>query len=183
MRKSKYLIIMICCLIVLVISGVYCMSYLNKQEKPRLAYDHIYVCDNPEHDSTFDKWIREELGVDWVPTYIVIKHNNIIGAIRGGIPEEQFSNQLSSIIINEAVGIDLTDAEVTNLNDERKPFKDIFTDDGLYILEISWVDCKDCIYQDENFTDEIYEKYGVKTFYRYYIRSEKEKILEKHKMD
>ena len=121
------------------------------------------------------KWLKEDLGIDWVPTYVIINNRQIIGAIRGGIPLEQFSSQLALLVSYNIPIKELTDLEVTDLTGNRRQFSGIFGD-GLYVLEISWAQCKDCQEQDEKFTKRIYKEYGTDIFYRYYIRTEKNEV-------
>ena len=143
-----------------------------------MKLSHIYVCDNPSNYSEFDLWLKEL--TSWVPSYIVIKDQKVIGVFEGGIDVDTFSDKLGTYITLEKVVCDLPDFEIENLEGTRKPIKEIFKS-GTYVLEFHWIDCQDCVYQDENFTQDIYYKYGADFFYRYYIKSEKDKVLKKYK--
>lgn len=146
--------------------------------------DHIYVCDNPEHLSDFETWIKEDVGVTWVPTYLIINNGYVIAAFEGDIEEIEFTDKLTmayAYTYNMQVDyLRVPDYEISNLEGERKPASEIFGD-GLYILEYHWIDCKDCEHQDENYTDSIYEKYTTDMIYRYYVKSDHDKVAEKYK--
>lgn len=146
--------------------------------------DHVYVCDNPEHLSDFETWIREDVGVTWVPTYLIINNGYVIAAFEGDIEEIEFTDKFAmanAYTANMQVDyLKVPDYEITNLDGERKPASEIFSD-GMYILEYHWIDCKDCEHQDENYTNSIYEKYTTDKIYRYYVKSDHDKVAEKYK--
>lgn len=138
--------------------------------------DHVYVCDNPNHESDFDNFLLESIkdpeGHTWVPTYIIIKDNYIIGSFNGGIDVDEFVDKLAVVAAYDLKFIELPNYQITNLNNERKSLQEIFTGNDLYILELSWYGCEDCAYQDENFTDDIYKKFSTSHIFRYYIKSD-----------
>lgn len=146
--------------------------------------DHVYVCDNPEHLSDFETWIREDVGVTWVPTYLIINNGYVIAAFEGDIEEIEFTDKFAmanAYTANMQVDyLKVPDYEISNLDGERKPASEVFGD-GMYILEYHWIDCKDCEHQDENYTDSIYEKYTTDKIYRYYVKSDYDKVAEKYK--
>lgn len=146
--------------------------------------DHVYVCDNPEHLSDFETWIREDVGVTWVPTYLIINNGYVVAAFEGDIEEIEFTDKFAmanAYTANMQVDyLKVPDYEITNLDGERKPASEIFSD-GMYILEYHWIDCKDCEHQDENYTKSIYEKYTTDKIYRYYVKSDHDKVAEKYK--
>lgn len=146
--------------------------------------DHVYVCDNPEHLSDFETWIREDVGVTWVPTYLIINNGYVVAAFEGDIEEIEFTDKFAmanAYTANMQVDyLKVPDYEITNLDGERKPASEIFSD-GMYILEYHWIDCKDCEHQDENYTKSIYEKYTTDKIYRYYVKSDYDKVAEKYK--
>lgn len=146
--------------------------------------DHVYVCDNPEHLSDFETWIREDVGVTWVPTYLIINNGYVIAAFEGDIEEIEFTDKFAmanAYTANMQVDyLKVPDYEITNLDGERRPASEIFSD-GMYILEYHWIDCKDCEHQDENYTKSIYEKYTTDKIYRYYVKSDHDKVAEKYK--
>ena len=55
---------------------------------------------------------------------------------------------------------DLPEIEITNIDNQTTMANNTFGN-GLIILEISWIGCPDCEYQDENFTYDVYMKYGT----------------------
>lgn len=146
--------------------------------------DHVYVCDNPEHLSDFETWIREDVGVTWVPTYLIINNGYVIAAFEGDIEEIEFTDKFAmanAYTANMQVDyLKVPDYEITNLDGERRPASEIFSD-GMYILEYHWIDCKDCEHQDKNYTKSIYEKYTTDKIYRYYVKSDHDKVAEKYK--
>ena len=155
------------------------LSYhLYKNSRTTMPTSHIYVSDNPNHKSDFDKWITKDLKVSWVPSYIIINNKKVIGVINGGISEKDLTSKIGTCLALNYEYSDLTSLEITNLNGDRKPLSDIISNTGLNILEISWYGCKDCEYQDKNFTNDVYYKYSTKIIYRYYINS-KVKDVEK----
>ena len=180
LNKKKY-IILISALLICVF--VYVGSCALQKLPVNLAQDHIYVCDNPSNDSDFDTWMKENLGLNWVPTYLIVKDDVVIGSIRGGVGETQFTSELGTVLIQNWQLAELPDIPVSDITGNRDSFKNILPNDSnFYIIEISWVTCKDCIFQDENFTQEIYKKYGVNRFYRYYIHSTQEEVLDKYNL-
>lgn len=142
--------------------------------------DHVYVCDNPKQLSDFDNWIRDDVGIKWVPTYIIVQDGYIIGAFNGDIEEIEFSSKLGTALALNMQITPMEDFEISNLAGERKPASEAFGQ-GLCIIELVWIDCPDCQHQDENYTNDIYQKYSTKNFYRYYIKSEYKDVLNKYK--
>ena len=151
--------------------------WLNHRSEMKTS--HVFVCDNSEHKSDFDTWLSDELHVDWVPTYIILKNNIIIGSFPGDIDVNEFSDKLATVVAMNIPIAKFPSYAITNLDGERKNISTLF-DDNVNILEIHWIDCDDCKHQDENYTDEIYAKYSTDMIYRYYIRSDKNKVLEKY---
>ena len=180
-KKIRIILSMVVIGIFLLASGILCWNKLNQKfSHPELDASHVLVCDNPMHDSEFDTWLKENIGLSWVPTYVIVNDNKVIGMIKGGIPEESFTGQLGSYLVYNQAIAELPNISVTNLAGERKPVSDYFGQ-GMYILEISWIDCHDCIEQDEKYTTDVYKKYGTDIIYRYYIKSELGKVEEKYK--
>lgn len=146
--------------------------------------DHVYVCDNPEHFSDFETWVKEDVGVKEVPTYLIINNGYVIAAFEGDIEEIEFTDKFAmanAYTANMQVDyLKVPDYEISNLDGERKPASEVFGD-GMYILEYHWIDCKDCEHQDENYTQSIYEKYTTDRIYRYYVKSDHDKVAEKYK--
>lgn len=146
----------------------------------KLPDSHVYVCDNPNYRSDFDLWIKDDIGVTWVPSYVIINDGYVIGAFDGAIDVDDFSDKLATALSFNLPFVEVPNIAIENINGERISAKKLFGS-GTYILEVSWVDCKDCKYQDEHFTDDIYERFSTKNIYRYYIMSEKSKVIDKYK--
>jgi len=166
---------------VLCIAKVGIMIYqYNVSQMPT---SHVFVCDNPnaEFRSDFDLWIKDELGITWVPSYIVIQDGYVVGIFDGNIDVYDFTDKLSISASYNIPFSKVPDYYIENLDGERLKASDIFGNEGLYILEISWITCDDCIYQDEHYTDSIYEKFTTNHIYRYYVLSDRKKVEEYYK--
>lgn len=167
-------------LVVLLVSAIIVEPIIYKKVNSKMPTSHVYVCDNPSYLSEFDTWLKEK--ISWVPSYLIVKNGYIIGAFDGCIAESHFTSTLGTVLSLNLPFYELPAFQITNLNNERKYLKDIFNEPNTYyIFEIHWLTCKDCIYQDENYTQDIYEKYGTKHIYRYYLRSEFNDVLNKYK--
>lgn len=177
--NKKTIIIVSIALIALITAGIYDLVKYNK--RTNIADSHVFVCDNPEHYSDFDNWLINTVEVDRVPMYIIIYENNIIGKIPGNIPEEVFTDKLGTILATGEVLYELPEYSIHNIIDESATLKDLASRHKLMILEISWLTCKDCIEQDENFTKAIYNSYSTEQIYRYYLKSNKSEVIEKYK--
>lgn len=179
--KNKMLPIMI---IVLVIVGVGFLfntiksNYIHK--KITMPTSHVYVCDNPNHKSDFDNWLHDEVEVDWVPEYVIIRNGTVIGKFPGDIDEDEFSSKLSLCAAYNIPLAELPNYSISNINGDRKSLKELFGDNKIYVLEIHWIDCKDCKEQDEKYTDSIYSKHTTDNIYRYYVKSDINKVKEKY---
>lgn len=153
--------------------------YINKMSI--LDQSHVYVCDNPKEKSKFDLWLTDTVGIDWVPSYIIIKNNYVIGAFNGCIEKDLFTLQFSTALALNINFVELPNYQITNLNGDRQYLTDIFNKkDTVYIVEIHLLTCKDCIYQDEHYTDDIYNEYTTTNIYRYYIKSEFNEVFDKY---
>jgi len=179
---TKKIKICIALMAILVFAGlVIIANQFYIRSRTTMNYSHIFVCDNPQNDSEFDTWMKEDLGLNWVPTYFIVRNDYVIGSIRGGVPESQFTSELGTILIQDWQVAPLPDLPLNNLNGERISLADALpNDNNFYIIEISWVTCPDCIFQDENFTDDIYLKYGTNIIYRYYIHSTTDEVMNKY---
>ena len=141
---------------------------------------HVYVCDNPNHKSDFDNWLHDEVEVDWVPEYVIIRNGTVIGKFPGDIDEDEFSSKLSLCAAYNIPLAELPNYSISNINGDRKSLKELFGDNKIYVLEIHWIDCKDCKEQDEKYTDSIYSKHTTDNIYRYYVKSDINKVKEKY---
>ena len=176
--KKKYIILFS---LLFVCVSIFVMFQVTSKIRKTMPTSHIFVCDNPSNDSEFDTWMKQELGLNWVPTYLIVKDDIVIGSIRGGVGETQFTSELGTILIQNWQLAELPDIAISNIDGQRDSLKNILpNDNNFYIIEISWVTCPDCIFQDENFTDDIYYKYGTDRIYRYYIHSTETEVLEKY---
>lgn len=173
--KIGCLIILSICIYNILSNAIICYKYKYSE----LPKSHVYVCDNPRHKSDFDNWLKD-IGLDWVPSYIIIKDGKVLDIIRGGISEKTFTDNLEVTLNNNMFIDELPEYSIENLNGNRESVHDLFSQ-GIYILEIHWIDCPDCIYQDTHYTAEIYNKYTTRYIYRYYINSEKSDVLNKYK--
>lgn len=173
--KKRVLLISIL-IIVALVSG-FIGNQAIKHYRTTMPHNHIFVCDNPTHNSDFDNWLRETVGIDWVPTYMICRDGYVIGTIRGGISEKMFTSQLGTILAQNDRILEVTNIPIYDLDNNVGNLRDI-TGSGVYIVEISWIDCSDCQYQDENFTDDIYLAYSTNQIYRYYIHSERGAVEE-----
>lgn len=168
--RKLILIITICSFIM----AAFCIIYIHRTNMPA---SQVFICDNPKHHSDFDKWLLEDCNVSWVPSYIIIQNDKVIGKIDGNIPEKTFSSKLGSALINNYAICDIPDYKITNLDGNSYTLSELTPDkDSFYILEISWANCEDCEAQDKNYTKSIYNKYSTKHIIRYYINSEQDDV-------
>ena len=73
---TKKLKICIAIAAILVFVGlVFIANRFYIKSRTTMDYSHIFVCDNPENDSEFDTWMKEELGLNWVPTYLIVRND------------------------------------------------------------------------------------------------------------
>ena len=161
------------------IIGLQVFKYI-RHKNSIMPKSHVYVCDNPKVFSDFDNWLRDDLGITWTPTYMIVKDGYIIGAFEGAIPKDNFTDQLATCVAYNLQLESLPDYEISNLEGERNKISDVLGGTGTYILEIHWTDCEDCQFQDENYTQEIYETYTTERIFRYYIKSDKSDVEAKY---
>lgn len=145
----------------------------------RMPKDHIYVCDNPKVYSDFDNWLVDDLGCQWVPSYVIIHNGYVIGMFNGDCPLSDFDFNLSLIMSQDIAFKELPNYEIENINGHRVNVRDLFND-GYYVLEMHWIDCPDCKHQDANYTDDVYFKYSTDRIYRYYFKSDRTTVEEKY---
>lgn len=174
-RLVKYLCI--CMIITSIIGIIYMGCYLHRIHLPK---SHIFVDDNVEEDSEFDKWIKNEVGVDWVPSYVVIQDKKVIGVFNGDLDEPHFTNQLGTVLVLPQISIDVTDTPIESLDGNKYNLLETLYNpekpQNCYILEVVWDKCPDCEHQDKHYTNSIYAKYSTDRIYRYYIKTNKEDI-------
>lgn len=174
LRPLLFIVAIIC----FVKAGTIARNYIITQ----MPASHIFVCDNPnvEFRSEFDLWLKNELKIEHVPTYVIIQDGYVIGIFDGCIDEYDFSSKLSMAASYNIQFNKIPDYKIENLNNERVSASEVFGKPGLYVLEISWIECEDCKYQDEHFTDSIYKKYTTNNIYRYYVLSDRTKVKNYH---
>ena len=168
--KKGYALRIIIIAICIGIASIIALICSYKSKPVELDNSHIYVCDNPEYLSDFDTWIKEDLGVSWVPSYIIVKDGFVIGAFDGCIDTETFDDKLGTVLAMNLQFEEVPNLEISNIEDNRVNANELFRA-GTYIIEVHLYGCKDCEYQDEHYTKDIYKKYGTQLFYRYYIKS------------
>lgn len=174
MRISKRIII-IAAVIVVLIASCFIFYKVKTKQRTTMPTSHVYI-----ESEEFTTWLEDNIGLNWAPTYIIIKNNRVIGSIKGGIPEKQFTSQLGTILASDFNMADLPEIEITNIDNQTTMANNTFGN-GLIILEISWIGCPDCEYQDENFTYDVYMKYGTSVIYRYYINSSPNEVIAEYK--
>ena len=168
--NKKFIILFIVLATFLIISLL--SSIIIMHNRTTISKSHVFICDNPSHKSDFDSWLKDDLCLNWVPTYFVVNNGMVIGSFMGDINVNEFKEQLGTVLAFNLPVTEFPEYEIENLNGDRIPANEIFPD-CVYILEIVWYDCKDCQHQDENYTKDIYAYFGANNIYRYYINSER----------
>lgn len=171
MKSNSKKLLIIFSIILLLGALVFGLYKFYVYKRTTIPTSHIYVSDNPNHKSDFDKWLTEDLKMSWVPSYVIINNKKVIGVINGGISEKELTSKIGTCLAVNYEYCNLTDLEITNLDGDRKSLNEIISNNGLYILEISWYGCEDCEYQDKHFTKDVYLTYSTNIIYRYYINS------------
>ena len=177
--KTKKSTIIACIITALFVISILTIIY---RQRTKIITQNIYVCDNKSEMSQFDLWIKDKDGVDvdWVPTYIIIKNKTIIGKVRGTINEKELTNNINNLIVQPTDNISLNDTyKITNLNNESNTLNEIIPDNDLYLLEILWIDCPDCIEQEETYENQIVRKYTSKHIYKYYMKTDRSELINK----
>lgn len=135
--------------------------------------------------SDFDKWLIDTVGINWIPTYVVITDDKVIGYIRvqDKFDADMFWDELGTIEINYNItqgeyAFDLTDIPITSLTGETKTLKELQdSSKKLMILEVHLYDCPDCEFHDLADVYNIYKTYsGRIDFYRYYYGSNRDNV-------
>lgn len=175
---NKKAIIVVICTAILTTAILVSGYFIIYNKRTTMDKSHVFVSDSTTRDSEFDEWILDE--VNWVPTFLIIKNKKEIGYIRGTINEPDFTSELGTIAINPNQDRPLPNLSITNIEGKTMNLNDIFYDDEIYILELHWIDCPDCIEQDEKFTEQIYARYSTSHIYRYYMNSDKQKVIDKY---
>lgn len=172
-KQSKRLLftIIFCIVLFSIMSGTYLFI---RHKKMTLHKSNIFVCDNSKEYSQFDDWIMEDLGVDWVPTFLVFRDGKYVGMIRGTINVYDFKSELGTALIYSK-NTEVPDYYITNIKNETKSVKELVAGKDLCFIEVSWLDCPDCVDQ-EKLNPEIYAKYDAANFYIYYIKSTMEDV-------
>lgn len=169
-------LLIIAAIVCFLVVGYMIVQYVGS----RMPKDHIYVCDNPKVYSDFDNWLVDDLGCQWVPSYVIIHNGYVIGMFNGDCSINDFDFNLSLIMSQDIAFTELPNYEIENINGDRVNVHDLFKE-GYYVLELHWIDCPDCKHQDANYTDDVYFKYSTDRIYRYYFKSDRTKVEEKYK--
>ena len=122
----------------------------------------------------------QKSGVDLSATVMGTKVDPIAVA-KGAIIGLNTLGELGTILATGNVICELPDYSISNIVNDTKTLKDISSQHKMIILEISWLTCKDCIEQDNNFTEAIYSKYSTEQIYRYYLKSKKDEVIANRK--
>ena len=173
--RTKHAIIVLIITVLLSVATI--VFYFYNKDRVTIPTNHVYL-----ESEEFTGWMKEELNLNWAPTYLIIKDGKFISSIKGGIPVNTFESAYASAIADNNTIKEVPSIEITNIDNQTNNVSELFKN-GVYILEISWVDCPDCIFQDENFTKDVYRKYGVKKIYRYYVNSSPDQVIEKYKKE
>lgn len=174
MSKTRRILLTLCIIVMgISFSGIFSILYCHFNSL--LDPSHVYICEDKETDE-FYQWLKTNLELNWVPSYIIIKDKKVVGKFNGDISLVIFKDLVKDKTYDE----ELPTYTITNIDGQSTTLKDLIKDDELYILEVHWIDCPDCIHQDENFTRQIYFSYKPERFFRYYVNSDLEKIKEKY---
>lgn len=197
-------------IIFLLLSIVFCSSCIKIKNSTNLTFDEIFVSVTEKELSDFDNWLTKEVGLDWVPSYLVLDGHNVLGIIKGGLSASETKEKLVELK-NNPMNILMCDLDIYNpFSKTTTTFIQTLPETGLNIIEVHMIGCKDCEevdgipgeYRhpklDENgefidgeyetiiitgnelcSTDEIRQAIDA-NFYRYYVRSTNEDIIEKY---
>lgn len=185
-KLNTRIIAIITTIIIVVVLATIVIGYVlyknSHQPQDVLSPSHVYVCDSPEPKSEFDLWIKNDLQLTGVPSYVIINDGSVVGVFPGDLDEEEFSDKLMMTYTFNLPVTEVPRLEISNITGDRHFASDLFSE-GKYILEVHWIDCEDCQHQDENYTHDIYSKYSTNRIYRYYIKSEVEPVKEKYNVN
>jgi hypothetical protein len=118
---------------------------------PKLAEleeNHLLVSTSGKQYSEFDHFLLDEVGLNWVPSYLVIENKQIIGVIRGGLSSIDTKDALNTLLMANN-RIDLPEHTTVFVVDKDNIFelKDLLTD-KLTLVEVHMHGCKDCDFVD-----------------------------------
>lgn len=176
--KKKILILLSLILIISLGSGIY--YYFKYIKFYHLDKERVFVCDNKDKYSKFDDWLKKDLEIDWVPTFVIIYDNTILDQFASRDVKE-LDDKIGSDLIaynsykemnnnDESYNKNISNEKITNLNGKSISFSSLVKDGGLYILEVHKAGCPDCEEYDKIDARNVRKKYGGQ-LYRYYIKS------------
>lgn len=209
----KYTVIA-CCVVALLVTM---FSLLLKPKNVTIDKKTIMMSSTKTTEkSEFDIWLTDNLGVKWVPCYVIVDGHEIIGIIDGGFGLQSFKEQFDEIMQKHEVIMDIRAVENTlvylPLIDGMTDLADMLNDDRLNIIEVHKLECQDCKIADGipgeytiytefnddgtpvldsetklvidgkqlNETSQIRHAVKNATFYRYYIRSSAQSIVDRY---
>ena len=145
--------------------------------KTMIPRENVFVDIDDEESDAFVNYIKNDLQIDWVPTFIVVQDGKYIGTIKGQVDTEDFDAQFSKVLSfpNEQ---EMPDFTLTNINDEKVKLSDI-TNRDICFIELAWVKCPDCIEQDD-YNIHIFDDYGSHKFYIFYFNSDVDEVKAKY---
>lgn len=158
--------ILICSIIICIVLG--CLLFIqlknndySKEEVVNLQTMMMSATKN-ETKSEFDEWLLNDLGVKYVPSYIIIDGYDIVGIIDGGNGVDTFKKNYKEVLKNHEVLANLKDVEDTYV---YIPYQDTITkltyeleENRVTIIEVHKISCNDCKIADGVIGEyEIYE--------------------------
>jgi len=133
--KTKLFLILIVVLL--------CSSCVYKYST-ELSPDDIFVSTTQKELSDFDDWLIEGIGVNWVPSYLVLDGHYVLGVIKGGLSVRETKEQLAELK-NKPIANSMCYFDIYNpFSKSTTKFVEILPETGLNIIEIHMIGCKDC---------------------------------------
>ena len=109
-----------------------------------LSLDDIFVSSAQKELSDFDMWLTEEIGLDWVPSYLVLEGHYVLGVIKGGLSIRETKEQLAELK-NGPIANSMSLFDIYNpFSKSTTNFVEVLPETGLNIIEIHMIGCKDC---------------------------------------
>lgn len=176
-----------------------------------LPKDRIFVSttNDTKKLSDFDHWLIKDYGCKWVPSYLVLDGHDVIGIINGNISNQEFKTKLK-ILQENPIKIEIDNHDIYNVFTKTTTnWINVLNKNKLNIIEIHMYGCPDCEMADgipgtydnvqidnsgnitTNSTITIKEgdigsTYKIMQninaeFYRYYIKSTYQNVLDTYK--
>lgn len=169
--KKKILIVVAALIIVVICAATIFLIKLNTIKNESVANLETMMMSSTKNEdkSEFDEWLLNELGVKYVPSYIVIDGYDVIGIIDGGFGVKDFTNHYNTIIKNHEILANLKEIKNTEV---YLPFKektinltDYLKTGKISIIEVHKISCNDCKIIDGVIGEyEIYEEFDEKGY-------------------